>query len=196
VAHTTSQNQTHDPSKHHDKLEYLSQSAASRRYFLPHFSALPLSREAGLYGPRQHRDGVQSVEQIIKDGYVAIRPRDPVQAILGDKKDTTWMGLDDAIHQIRDRCEAYQLNVEGLVQNELDLRNSSRQCDRRPGWEPEDDPEILQSLQAIDERQRQERLSLWRDISRLRSTVPEAAREYLSARRRIDILEDNEGGSA
>ena len=148
-----------------------------------------------MYAPRRRRDGVQSVRQIIKDGYVAVRPRDPVQAILGDKKDTTWMGLDDAIHQIRDRCEAYRLNVEGLVQNELDLRNSSRRCDRRPGWEPEDDPEILQSLQAIDERQRQERLSLWRDISRLRSAVPEAAREYLSACRRIDILEDNGGDS-
>ena len=148
-----------------------------------------------MYAPRRRRDGVQSVRQIIKDGYVAVRPRDPVQAILGDKKDTTWMGLDDAIHQIRDRCEAYRLNVEGLAQNELDLRNASRRCNRPPGWEPEDDPEVLQSLQAIDERRRQERLSLWRDLSRLRSAVPEAAREYLSARRRIDILEDDEGGS-
>ena len=41
--------------------------------------------------------------------------------------------------------------------------------------------------------QRAERVSLWRDVSRLRLELPENAQQYLSAYRKVSILEDDKG---
>ena len=43
---------------------------------------------------------VPTVEQIIAHGYLAVPHSDPVDAILSDKRHTSWLGLDDVIQQI------------------------------------------------------------------------------------------------
>ncbi|MHC4520286.1 MAG: hypothetical protein ACYTAS_16980, partial [Planctomycetota bacterium] len=52
-----------------------------------------------------------TVEQIIARGYLAVARSDPVEAIISDKKDTSWLGLDDVISQIRGRYELYHRNM-------------------------------------------------------------------------------------
>jgi hypothetical protein len=48
-------------------------------------------------------------------------------------------------------------------------------------------------LDKLYKDQREERVNLWQDISKLRLLLPENAQQYLSAYRKLSILEDSEG---
>jgi len=48
-------------------------------------------------------------------------------------------------------------------------------------------------LDKLYKDQRDERTNLWRDISRLRLLLPENAQKYLTAYRKLSILEDSKG---
>ena len=55
-----------------------------------------------------HRlDRTQTVEQVIAHGYFAVPQGDPITAIISDKQQTSWPGLDDLISQVRRRYEIY-----------------------------------------------------------------------------------------
>ena len=56
--------------------------------------------------------------------------------------------------------------------------------------------ELRKRLQALYADQRAERVAVWKDISRLRQTLPEAAQSYLSALRKLTVLEDTRGDDA
>jgi len=60
--------------------------------------------------PIEPLDRTQTVEQIIAHGYFAVPSTDPVTALIGDKKQTSWLGLDDVLKQVRERRELYQQN--------------------------------------------------------------------------------------
>ncbi len=52
---------------------------------------------------------------------------------------------------------------------------------------------LNKSISEFYQQQRDERVNLWRDVSRLRLQLPENAQQYLSAYRKVSILEDDEG---
>ncbi len=47
-------------------------------------------------------------------------------------------------------------------------------------------------LQELYQEQRGERTSLWRDLSRIRLAVPESAQQYLSATRKLSLLNEED----
>lgn len=52
---------------------------------------------------------------------------------------------------------------------------------------------VNKRLDKLYEGQRDERMNLWRDISRLKLLLPEQAQQYLAAYRKVSLLEDNKG---
>jgi hypothetical protein len=134
-----------------------------------------------------------TIDTLIATGSFAIPPADPVAALFSDRRYTTRLSLTDALSQIRQRYELYRLNMSDLEQAKLTACNSRRSGFDPPGWKPEDDPELVQSLEALSQMQRQERIGLWQDISRLRTSLPETIQQYLGASRKMDLLNDTWG---
>jgi hypothetical protein len=135
-----------------------------------------------------------TVEQIIASGYLAIPKSDPVKAIISDKKHTSWLGLDDVISQVRKRHELYQANMYGIELGKCAAMNSVHDHEAHHG--PADsriEYSLNKRLDKLYKDQREERVNLWQDISKLRLLLPENAQQYLSAYRKLSILEDYKG---
>ena len=135
-----------------------------------------------------------TVEQIVANGYFAAAKTDPVEAIISDRKQTAWLGLDDIIDQIRHRYEIYQTNTYEIETSKCAAVNSFYAHEAYHG--PPDsriDYSVSKRLDKLYESQREERMNLWRDVSKLRLLLPENAQQYLSAYRKVSILEDKEG---
>jgi hypothetical protein len=136
-------------------------------------------------------EGPQTVEDLIKDGVFAIPAGEPETAILEDKKHTSWLALDDAIGQARQRWDLYEQNVLDIKWAQCYAFNEFAKL----GWPP-----TVKQLYSYDKRlqelhaeHRAERISAWRDVSELRQALPESIREYLSAYRRSQLLNDLPG---
>lgn len=134
-----------------------------------------------------------TIDTLIATGSFAIPPADPVAALFSDRQYTNRLSLTDALTQIRQRYDLYRLNMSDLEQAKLTATDCRRSWFNPPGWKPEDDPELLQTLEALSQLQRQERISLWQDISRLRTSLPETIQQYLGASRKMDLLNDTRG---
>ncbi len=110
-------------------------------------------------------------------------------AIITDKRHTSWLGLDDVIGQIRNRFELYERNIYELELAKCAAINASY---THEAWHGPIDSRIEYSvnkrLDKLYKDQREERTSLWRDISRLRLSLPESAQAYLTAYRKLSIL--------
>ena len=135
-----------------------------------------------------------TVEQIIASGYLAIPRGDPVKAIISDKKNTSWLGLDDVISQVRKRHELYHTNMYGLELGKCAAINSLHDHEAHHG--PADsriEYSLNKRLDGLYKDQREERINLWKDISKLRLLLPENAQNYLTAYRKLSILEDSKG---
>jgi hypothetical protein len=138
----------------------------------------------------------QTVEQVIASGYFAVPPGEPETALISDKKQTSWLGLDDVIGQIRDRYEIYQRNIFELEQAKCEAANSMHRIEADRGSMPANSRErysVDKGIQDLYQQQRDERVNLWRDVSRIRITLPETAQNYLAAHRKVAILEDSGG---
>jgi len=135
-----------------------------------------------------------TVEQIIASGYLAIPRGDPVKAIISDKKHTSWLGLDDVIGQIRKRYELYEKNMYEI---ELAKCGAINTVYAHEAWHGPSDSRTEYSLgkrlDKLYKDQRDERTNLWQDISKLRLLLPENAQKYLTAYRKLSILEDTNG---
>lgn len=139
----------------------------------------------------------ETVDDVIHRGYLAIPTGDPVTAILTDKQHTTWLGLDDTIRQIRHRYEIYQRNLRDILYATCAATNAMHAWKAERGHPSDRQVDNLhKTLQGLDLQQREERLSLWKDITRLRTTLPEVARDYLAAARKIAALQDDPGDAA
>ena len=139
-------------------------------------------------------DNTQTVEQIITHGYFAISPGDPVTAIISDKQQTSRLGLDDVISQIRHRHEIYQDNLYQIELGKCAAMNSLYGHEAYSG--PPTDKQFYarhKRLQELYVEQREERTSLWKDVSRLRLALPESAQQYLAAYRKMAALTDVTG---
>ena len=135
-----------------------------------------------------------SVEQIIAHGYFGIPKSDPVAAIISDKKNTSWMGLDDIISQVRHRYQVYHRNLYDLELSKCAVINSLYE---HQAWHGPTHSKVEYSvnkrLDRLYSQQREERVNLWQDISRLRQSLPESAQNYLAAYRKVSILKDAKG---
>jgi len=191
--------------KPHLGPEYLPYFYASGRFVSYPLPQENVPREAR-YGPQARYDFTsdlfarraypipQTVEDVIYKGYFAIPKSEPETAIISDKKHTSQLGLNDVIGQIRNRHELYEKNIYELELAKCSVINSLYQHEAYHG--PTDSRVEYSVNKRLDELyadQRDERVNLWRDVSKLRLLLPENAQQYLSAYRKISILEDNKG---
>jgi hypothetical protein len=138
----------------------------------------------------------QTIEQVIRRGYLAIPKSDPETAIISDKKDTSWLGLDDVIGQVRRRYELYDKNIYEIDIGKCYAVSSAHAIESARGGIALNSKEMYglnKSISEFYQQQRDERINLWRDVSRLRLQLPENAQQYLSAYRKVSILEDDKG---
>ena len=151
----------------------------SKRYFSPSKTLARLD------------DGPQTDEQLVEHGYFVVPTAEPEMAILHDRKQTSWLGLDDILTQVRHRREIYAKNMLDIewakcyAFNEL-VRGGGPAAEEKYAM-------YKRRLQDLHAEQRAERVTLWRDVSRLRQQVPESAQQYLSASRKLDIIGDTDG---
>ena len=135
-----------------------------------------------------------TVEQIIARGYFSIPKGAPETAVISDKKETSWLGLDDIIGQIRRRQKIYLGNMYDLELAKCAATNSLHEHEAHHGpADPKVEYALNKRLDQLYSDQRDERVKLWQDVSRLRQTLPQTAQQYLSAYRKVSILEDSKG---
>ncbi|MFH1616345.1 MAG: hypothetical protein ABIG61_14820 [Planctomycetota bacterium] len=138
-----------------------------------------------------------TVEDIIQKGYFAIPKSEPETAIITDKKHTSKLGLDDVISQIRGRYEIYENNIYQIELGKCYAMNSIFAVEADRGGVSMNSREaysLSKSLRELYEQQRDERKSLWSDVSKLKLLLPEQSQSYLSSHRKVSILEDDSIG--
>lgn len=137
----------------------------------------------------------QTVEQLIAQGSLYVPACEPETALLADRKQTAWLSLDDAISQVRDRIDIYSQNMYELKLAQCAAQNDLFAFEARYGWPaPSQQHYVLSKrLQRLYTDQRAERVALWQDVSRIKQNLPESVQMYLSAVRKIQIL-DTPGG--
>ena len=135
-----------------------------------------------------------TVEQIVANGYFAVPKGEPETAIISDKKATSWLGLDDVISQVRHRYEVYRSNIYELEVSKCAAINSFY---THEAWHGPSDSKVEYSvskrLDGLYSEQREERINLWRDVSRLKLQLPENVQQYLASYRKAAILDNSEG---
>ena len=134
-----------------------------------------------------------TVEDIISSGYFPIPKTEPETAIITDKKHTSKLGLDDVISQIRGRYEIYEKNMYQIELGKCYAMNSIFAVEAERGGVRQSSREaysLSKSLREFYEQQRDERKSLWSDVSKLKLLLPEQSQSYLSSYRKVSILED------
>ncbi len=144
-----------------------------------------------LVGPTRRYGPFLTVEKIIQSGYLAIPHSDPVEAIIRDRQDTSRLGLDDVISQIRQRYEVYERNVYEIEISKCATINSiyAHQAYHGPTYS-KFEYAVSKRLDKLYEQQRLERTNFWRDVSKLRLLVPEQAQQYLAAYRKVSVLNE------
>jgi len=134
-----------------------------------------------------------TVEQLITHGYFAVPKSEPELSILEDRKQTSWLSLDDVLAQIHQRQQIYQQNMHELEWAKCYAFNELA----HHGWPAtvEQYAQYNRRLQDLHAEQRTERIALWKDTSDLRRALPESVQQYLSTFRKLEILDGN-GGDA
>lgn len=142
-------------------------------------------------GPLHGAERPQTIEQVVARGYFAVPDADSVTAILTDKVDTSRMGLDDVIGQIRQRYELYERHFHQLQLAKCAATNAIYQHDAYRGAAQTSARQHYAKHKAIQDlyaQEREERVNLWRDVSRLKLQLPESAQGYLAAHRKVSAL--------
>jgi hypothetical protein len=135
----------------------------------------------------------QSVEDVIRRGYLAIPRSDPETALISDRKHTSWLGLDDMIGQIQRRYEIYRENMDQIERAKCYTHSSLLAVIAHRGNVDMNGREaysLTKNVNQLYEQQRDERVRLWQDVSKLRLLLPENAQNYLSSYRKLSILDD------
>jgi hypothetical protein len=130
--------------------------------------------------------GPQTVEDLLQQGYFAAPARDTETALLLDRQDASWLALDDALTQIRQRHDIYRQNMLELEWAQCYAFNELA----RHGWPASEEQYAVyqRRLQDLHAEQRLERVRLWSDVSRVRQLVPPSVQQYVSALRKSEIL--------
>ena len=136
----------------------------------------------------------QTVEDVIRHGYLAVPASEPETALIHDRSHTAWLGLEDVVRQIRRRYEVYQRNLYDIETSKCSVVNSFYAHEAFHG--PANDKveySVSKRLDRLYQEQREERINLWRDVSKLRLLLPENAQNYLGASRKLTLLEESGG---
>lgn len=144
--------------------------------------------------PKGYGPVPQTVDDVIRSGYLAIPASDPEIAIISDRKHTSSLGLNDIIDQVQNRYKIYQQNLGEIEVSKCSAINSIYAHEAYHG--PADSKveySLTKRLDKLYMDEREERVNLWRDVSKLRQQLPETAQEYLSAYRKAAILADKGG---
>nr|MBC8395053.1 hypothetical protein [Deltaproteobacteria bacterium] len=147
--------------------------------------------------PKNNWLKTQTVEDIISSGYFPISKSEPETAIISDKKQTSGLGLSDIISQVRKRYQIYERNNYQIELGKCYALNSVFYVEAMRGGLPQNSREaysLTKSLRELYEQQRDERVKLWQDVSKLKQALPEQAQQYLTAYRKVSILEDDSTG--
>lgn len=139
----------------------------------------------------------QTVEQIIQRGYFAAPSSDPETALISDRLHTARFGLGDVIEQLRNRYQIYEQNMYELTQAACEVQNCLFRQLAEHGCLVANQRQMYSTtkqVQKLYEQQRDERINLWRDVSRLRLALPETVQNYLTAYRKVSLLEDQGDG--
>jgi hypothetical protein len=197
---------THTPGRVHLGPEYLPYFYASGRFSWhdlpgtgaarPDHSASPARYDftSDLTDRRGHF--APSVEDVIRRGYFAVPNSDPETALIPDKKHTSWLGLDDVIGQIKRRYEIYRDHMYQIELGKCYTKNSMLAVIAHRGNVAVNSREaysLTKNINELYEQQRDERVRLWQDVSKLRQLLPEHAQSYLASYRKLAILEDTRG---
>lgn len=116
--------------------------------------------------------------------------------MLTDKQHTFWQGLDDIIRQVRKRYAIYDRNIYQIEQGKCYAISTLYEVEAHRGGVAASSREqysLTKRLQELYQLEREERVGLWQDISRLKQQLPETAQQYLSAHRKVSILNDENG---
>jgi len=183
---------------------YFYQSGKFLAYEIPHRS--PKSTYFGTSGgynftsdlvPKSTWPKTQTVEDIVQRGYFPIPKSEPETAIISDKKQTSGLGLGDIISQVRKRYQIYEQNIYEIEMGKCYALNSTFYIEAMRGGIPQNSREaysLTKSLRELYEQGRDERVRLWQDVSKLKQALPEQAQQYLTAYRKVSILEDDSIG--
>jgi len=139
----------------------------------------------------------QTVEDIVQRGYFPIPKSEPETAIISDKKNTSGLGLSDIISQVRKRYQIYEQNIYEIEMGKCYALNSTFYIEAMRGGIPQNSREaysLTKSLRKLYEQERDERVRLWQDVSKLKQALPEQAQQYSTAYRKVSILEDDSIG--
>ena len=144
----------------------------------------------------QENPGPQTVEEVVRRGYFAIEAVPPETAPLADRRTTAWLALEDLVRQVQTRVAIYHQNSLDIEQAKCRATNDMLGIEAQYGGpaSPEQQYQTGKRVQELYSEQRAERTSLWRDVSRIRESVPVSLREYLGARRKLEILSDDDAG--
>lgn len=180
-------------------MPYFYQRGLHQLYALPTGNTHPMRSpndvttpgDSGLEAVLNDVDRLQTVEQIIERGYFAVPGGDPVGAVISDKEHTSWLGLDDVIGQIRHRYELYERNFYQIQLAKLAAVNAIYHHEAYRGPGSADSRQHYAKHKAIQDlyaQEGEERINLWRDVSKLKLLLPESAQNYLSAHRKVAAL--------
>jgi hypothetical protein len=185
-----------------DYVVYFYESGLSRQYLQRpkdmlaklSYGPLPLYDFSSDLSGRRAWPKRQTVEDVIRSGYLSVPQAQPETALISDKSHTAWLGLDDVISQIRQRYQVYQTNLYEIEISKCSVINSLY---THEAWHGPSDSKteysVNKRLDRLYQQQRDERIELWRDVSKLRVLLPENAQEYLGASRKLALLEDPRG---
>ena len=127
----------------------------------------------GLSGCPRRKIPVQTIEDVITRGYLAVPDSDPAAAILTDRRDTAWFGLDDTITQVRARYEIYERNLRDILYATAAATNAMHTWKAERGWPSDRQLDNLhKTLQNLYSQERDERVTLWRDVARTPGRTP------------------------
>ena len=146
--------------------------------------------------PNSSQPGGMTVEDIINKGYFPIPKAEPETAIISDKKQTSSLGLGGIINQVRQRYEIYDRNIYQIELGKCYTISSQLAIESSRGGVCMNSKEaysLNKSLRELYEQERDERVRLWQDISRLKQSLPEQAQQYLASYRKVSILDDGRG---
>jgi hypothetical protein len=184
-------------------VPYFYQSGKFLLYDIPHrgpksgYSGIPAGYDfTSDIVPKSDRLRGPTVEDIINNGYFPIHKSEPETAIISDKKQTAGLGLGDIISQVRQRYRIYERNIYQIELGKCYTISSQLAVESSRGgvcMSSKEAYSLNKSLRELYEQQRDERVRLWQDISRLKQTLPEQAQQYLAAYRKVSILEDDRG---
>jgi hypothetical protein len=137
----------------------------------------------------------QTVEEVIRQGYLRVPGFQDETTIIHDKRFTSKLGLDDIIQQVRERYRIYNQNIYGLEQTKCYAINDLFNREGLSGQPatPDHYTALNNHLEYLYSKQREERVNLWNDISRLKQELSESAQKYLSNHRKIEILGNEKG---